>query len=78
MRGININYYSINKYMLLEVYLSRIRNEIDVRVKIIRKAYLVNNLKTRILLSTDIIKSKKINIITFKNQVYIESYNITI
>ena len=78
MREININYYSINEYMLLKIYLSRIRNKINVRVKIIREAYLVNNLKIRILLNTNIIKLKKIDIITSKNQVYIESYNITI
>ena len=78
VRGININYYSTNEYILLKVYLSKTRNGIDIRVKIIREAHLIDDLKIRMLLSTDIIKPKKIDIIIFKNQAYIESYDTTI
>ena len=67
-----------NKYILLKIYFLDIRDDKDIRVKIIRETYLINNLKVKILLRTDIIESKKINIITFKSQVYIRLYNIIV
>ena len=39
----------------------------DVRAKITREIYLIDGLKAKILLGTNIIKLEKINIITFKN-----------
>ena len=64
--------------MFLKIYLLDKRNNKDVRAKIIKKVHLVNSLKTKILLNIDIINSKKINIIVFKSQAYIESYNTII
>ena len=45
--------------MFLKIYFSNIRNNIKIRIKIIKKIYLIDNLKIKILL--------KINIIRFKN-----------
>ena len=64
--------------MLLKIYFLGIRNNKDIRVKIIREIYLIDNLKVKILLRTNIIRSKKINIITSKNYVYIKLYNIIV
>ena len=78
VRGINTNHHLINQYVLLKIYFPGKRNNKDVRVKIIREAYLIDNLKTKILLNIDIINPEKIDIITFKNQVFIGSYTIII
>ena len=67
VRGIGSNHYSINEYMLLEIYLLGTRNGKDIRVKITREVYLVDGLKVKILLRTNIIGPKKIDIITSKS-----------
>ena len=78
VRGIDSNYYSINEYILLEIYLLGKRNNKDIRAKITREAYLIDDLKIKILLSTDVINLEKINIIILRNKIYIRSYNTTI
>ena len=64
--------------MLLKIYLLDKRDNKDIRAKIIKEVYLINSLKAKILLNIDIIDFKKINIIVFKSQAYIESYDIII
>ncbi len=78
IRIIDNNYYYINKYVLLLIFISRKRNDKDILIKIIYKIYFTNNLEVRILISTDIINSKKIDIITSKGEVYINIYKVTI
>jgi hypothetical protein len=78
IRGINSNRYFINKYILLFIFISKKRNNKDIVVKFIREVYLINNLKVKILISTDIISFKNIDIIIFKDEVYINLYNIII
>ena len=53
--------------MLLKMYFSDKRNNKNVRVKIIKKKNLINDLKVKMLLEIDIIKLKKINIIILRN-----------
>ena len=53
--------------MLLEIYFLGIRNNKNMRAKVIRETYLIDGLKTKMLLETDIIEPKRIDIITFKN-----------
>ena len=68
VRNIGSNHYSINEYILLEMYLPGKRNNKDIRVKITREAYLVDGLKTKILFNTDVINLEKINIIILRNK----------
>ena len=75
VRRIGTNHYSINEYILLEIYLPGIRNRIDMRAKVTREAHLVDGLKAKMLLGTNIIGPEKIDIITSKNQAYIGSCN---
>ena len=53
--------------MLLEIYFLGTRNGVDVRAKITREVHLVDGLKAKMLLGTDIIGPEKIDIITSKN-----------
>ena len=78
MRGIDTNYYFTKKYVLLDLYLLGRRNNKKIRAKIIREVYLIDGLKIKILLGTNIINLKKINIITLRNEAYIKLYNITV
>ena len=78
MKRIDTNHYSINKYILFNLYFSNKYNEKEIRAKITRKAYLVDNLKTKILFSTNIISPEKIDIIISRNKIYIRFYKIII
>ena len=78
VRDIGINHYSISEYILLDMYLLGRYNDKEVRAKLTRKIYIVDNLKAKILLEIDIINLEKINIITSKNKVYIGLYDITV
>ena len=73
VRGIGSNHHSTNQYVLLEMYLPGKRNGKDVRAKITREAHLVDGLKAKMLLGTDIIGPEKIDIIASKNQAFIGS-----
>ena len=53
--------------MLLEIYFLGKRNGKEVRAKVTREAYLIDGLKAKILLGTDVIGPKKIDIITLKS-----------
>ena len=64
--------------MLLKMYFSNKRNDKNIRVKIIKKTYLIDDLKTKMFLKIDIIDFEKIDIIISKNQAYIKSCDITI
>ena len=57
--------------------LSKYRGK-DVRIKLTREAYLVDRLKVKILLNTNVIGLERINIITLKGYIYIGSCDTTI
>ena len=67
VRGISSNYYLTSEYILLEIYFLGIRSGMDIRAKIIREVHLVDGLKAKMLLGTNIIGLEKIDIITSKN-----------
>lgn len=71
----------MNKYIILSIYfLSKFKNDIrKITVKIIfREIYLINNLKIKILVEINIMKSKKIDILIFRFITSISSYKINI
>ena len=80
VHDIDINHYLIKEYILLEIYfLDKYKSKKKkVRIKITKKAYLVDNLKAKILLNIDIIESKKIDLITLRNKIYIDFYDTII
>ena len=51
--------------------------ENNIAMLVLRKIYIINNLKTNILIEINIIILEKINIITFQSKVMINSYNIS-
>ena len=78
VRGIGSNHHSTKEYVLLEMYLPGKRNGKDVRAKITREAHLVDGLKAKMLLGTDVIGPEKIDLITSRNEAYIGSCDTTV
>ena len=75
MRNIGFNKYSILNYALVFIYILS-TNAFGNRIKafITRKTYIIDNFKAKILIGTNIIGLKSINIFIIKKEVYIESY----
>ena len=55
IKGLSIAIYNINDYILILIYLPRIKDGIKVLYRIIREIYLVDNLKAYILIRNDIV-----------------------
>ena len=60
IKGLKSAIYNINEYILILIYISIIKNGIIIFYRITRKIYLVNNLKTYILIDNNIIEPEKI------------------
>lgn len=78
VRGIDSNHYSTKEYVLLEIFLLGKRDKKDVCVKITREVYLIDGLKAKILLGTDIIRLEKIDIITSRSEAFIKLCGVTV
>jgi len=68
----NIKYF-INKNIIVLIFFSEIKNKKQVFAKIICKIYLIDNLKTNILIKNNFINFKKIVIKIVSKFVYIKS-----
>ena len=67
--------YSINEYVILNFYISDlINNQIEI-IKITVKVHLVHNLKAKLLIEINILKSEKINISFFKQLLIVDYDN---
>ena len=74
MRDISFNKHLILNYALVFIYILG-TNTFGNRIKafIIRKAYVIENFKVKILIGINIIGPKSINIFIIKKKVYIKS-----
>ena len=79
MRSIGFNKYSISNYVFVFIYIPG-TNTFENRVKafITRKAYIIDNFKTKILIEINIINLKSINIFIAKKKIYIKSYKTSL
>ena len=78
VRDIDENNYAIIKYVKLNIYLPNFKNNKRVQVLIIREIYIINNLRAKLLIGINIIKSKTIDIFILKRIITIENYGINI
>ena len=58
-----MNKYSINKYIIFNIFIFKVNNNNLIKIKIMWKIYIINGLKAKMLININIIKFKKINII---------------
>ena len=61
VRNIKFNNYAINKYIIFDIYIFDTKNNKLVKTFIIKKAYIVNSLKAKILVKINIISPKLID-----------------
>ncbi len=79
MRDFNTIKYLSNKYIILSLYFSnKDRKKNLIIAKIIRKVYLINNLKTNILIKNNLIDSKEITIDINNKLVFINSCDVIV
>ena len=71
IKEIDINKYIIFVYIILRIYLSDRKGTKTVNIYIIRKVYIVENLKIKIFIGVNIIESEDININIFRKKIYI-------
>ena len=75
IRDIESIKYSTDEYVILNFYISDlINNQIEI-IEITVKIYLVHNLKAKLLIEIDILKSEKMNISFFKQLLIIDYDN---
>jgi len=79
MQDSNTIKYSLNKYVILSLYFSnKDRKKNLIIAKIICKVYLINNLKTNILIKNNLIDSKEIIININNKLVFINSCDVIV
>ena len=74
IRNIESIKYSIDEYVILNFYISDLVNDQIEIIEITVKVHLVCNLKAKLLIEINILKSEKMNISFFK-QLLIIDYN---
>ena len=68
----------MDEYVIFNMFIFGVNDNGLIKVKIMWEVHVINNLKAKMLVSIDIIRFKKINIIILIKQVYIEFYKIII
>ena len=78
VRGIGSNNYTINKYIIFDIYIFGIKKNKPVKAFIIKKAYIVDGLKAKMLVGIDIMGFELINISVARKTAHIGSCEINI
>ena len=76
IRDLNVDKHMTVEYAILSMYFSDQKNDITVKAKITKEMHLVDNLKTNMLLSNDVIDSEKIDVSISNKSAYIDSCEI--
>ena len=62
IRELNVDKHMIIEYIILFIYFFDQKNDVIIKIKIIKKNYLIDNFEINMLLNNDVIESKKIDI----------------
>ena len=77
VRDVDLKKHFSNKYAIIFMYFFEInKNDNSIKIIIIKKIYLINNLKVNMLLNIDFINSKKIDINIFNKIAHIDNCEI--
>ena len=70
-----MNYHIINQFIHIDIFI-KITNEADdiIIVHMCKKFYVINNLKANMLINTDILRMKDINLKFFTNEIIFINY----
>ena len=78
IKSLNSTIHDINQYIVISIFISKVKNNIRILYRIFRKIYLINNLKIYILIENNIIELKEIVLNINKSKTFINSYDITV
>ena len=78
IRDLNVDKHMTVEYVILSMYFSDQKNNVTVKVKIIREIHLIDNFKTNMLLSNDVIESEKIDVSISNKSIYIDNCEIIV
>ena len=76
IRGLDVDKHMTTEYAILFMYFPDQKDDVTVRTKIIKKIHLIDNFKANMLLSNDVIESKKIDVSISNKSVYIDSCEV--
>ena len=76
VRDLDVDKHMTIEYVILFMYFFDQKNDVTIKAKIIRKIHLIDNLKINMLLSNDVIESKKIDISISNKSIYIDNCEI--
>ena len=79
IRGIESNRYITTEYINLDIYISSHHSSDSRPIKVLLKhiAFVIDNLRAKILISIDILAAEDVNLIIFTYINFIDSYNTT-
>ena len=78
IRDLNVDKHMIIEYIILFMYFSDQKNDVTIKIKIIKKIHLIDNFKINMLLNNDVINSKKIDINISNKSIYIDNCEIIV
>ena len=79
VRDLETNKHCIDKYAICSIYFSNTdKNDNKILTKITKEIYLMNNLKTNLLIENDVLKFESIDIFIFTDSTFIKSCDVTI
>ena len=70
--------HNIDKYVLISIYISTVKDNIKILYRIYKEIHLINNLKAYMLLNNNIINLEKIMLNVSQNKTYIDNCEVTI
>ena len=78
VQGIDMNYHIINQFIHIDMFIKAI-NEADdiIIVYICKKFHMINDLKINMLIGTDILKTKDIDLKFFTNEMIFINHKST-
>ena len=78
IRDLDVDKHMTIEYVILFMYFSGQKDGVTIKAKIIKKIHLIDNFKTNMLLSNDVIESKKIDVSISNKSVYIDNCEIIV
>ena len=78
VRDLDVDKHMTTEYAILFMYFLGQKDGVTVRAKIIKKIHLIDNFKTNMLLSNDVIESEKIDVSISNKSVYIDSCEVIV
>ena len=76
IRDLDVDKHMTIEYIILFMYFFDQKNDVTIKIKIIREIHLLDNLKINMLLNNDVIESKKIDVNVSNKSTYIDNCEI--